>query len=204
MPISLPPDTLIQGVVKGNQGSGSALYNVFHWWLHKSAGTINSDAVRIGIVLHLEKLWGYVRDWIPGMTSWDSVMLRYKRPTDIGWQDLGEWPLNAVGNCTTEGLPQGVSALVTGPTSTLGRRARKFLPPFTERGQINGKWVTGAVAALAGWAAEWLYGIDLATEVAWLYPIALRAIDFAWSALVSARANAIPSYQRRRKPGVGI
>lgn len=204
MAISLPPDTLLKGVVKGSQQGAGASYNIFHWWIYRSAGNSNSDAVLAELKLHLETLWAHVRDRTPGESTWTVADIYYSLPGANEWLVLGTLTLGLSGNDSSDPLPAGTSAVVTGPTPKPGRRARKFLPPFGETYSDAQQWTAGALTSLAAWALEWLTGINTVDPSEWIYPIALNAVTWAWDALTSARANAVPGYQRRRKPFVGI
>lgn len=164
----------------------------------------NSDDVLQEIGAHLTALWNEVRDNTPGESKWNECEVYYSLPSTNEWLELGNLVLGLTGNDTSDPLPAGTSATVTGPTSQPKRRARKFLPPFGETYSDAQQWTAGALTRLASWALTWLTGIDTVDPSEWIYPIALNAVTWAWSALTSARANAVPGYQRRRKPGVGI
>ena len=200
-----PGNTLFRAVVKGHTSSGNNLVNVFHWFLYSSGGAdLNETTAIESIRTHLTSLWQETRDSTPGAMGWDTADVDYKLP---GAADFVTWRnlvLNLTGNDAGEPLPSGVAATVTGPTSKKGRVARKFLPPFSERCSNLQQWTTSAVVALTSWAVRWLTGIDLAAYSKWIYPIAYSVVDKTFTALTAARANVIPGYQRRRKPGVGF
>lgn len=204
MPVNFPSNTLIKGVCKGHQDNAGISNNVFTWWLFTTDPTGPTDVLlKAACKTIVTALWNAVKGSIPDECSWDSFELYTKRPTETEWNFLSEESLGLSGTDSTDPLPSGVSAVVTGPTYKPGRRARKFLPPMAEDQSYNQTWTALALTRLADFAAKWLVGGTDGELLGWLYPIAIKALDWTWNTLRSTRVATTPGYQRRRKPGVG-
>jgi len=203
--MAFPENTLFRVKCTGRAGDNAGLCNVFHFYLFSWGGSDLSEGnAETYIKAHITDLWNQVRPNTQSDSKWTMAECDYLLPGTSTWVSWRVWSLNLTGNDTSHELPAGVSALVTGPTAKKGRRARKFLPPFGELYNQDQQWTTGAVTNLALWAVKWVTGIDLTPYSKWIYPIAYSAITGQWSAVVEAVANAVPAYQRRRKPGKGF
>jgi len=201
---TFPSLTLVKAIVHGSQGQGSALVNIFNWCLYVGEGDGPTDLqLRTAVGTHLSALWDQVKSSTPGTSKWDYYETYVKGLADLDFYLLGQDALNLTGLDVSDPLPAGLTPCVTGITSFKKRRARKFIPTFGETYSTGPMWTANAIVRLASWAAKWALGIDITPAYAVLYPIALKASTFAWSALTGVRANTIPAYQRRRKPGVG-
>lgn len=198
-------NTLFKVSVKGTQDQGTKFVNVFHFWLYTAGAYIDQEDVEAGIKNYLTVLWNATINSTPTTTAWLEADIDYHEPG----MDDGEWAtwktivLNLDGNDTSHDLPAGVSAVVTGLTSSKGRRGRKFLPPFGELYSQDQAWTVQAITRLVDWAAKWVLGIPTGFSPGWLYPIIVEVGTSIWHIINGARANTIPGYQRRRKPGVG-
>lgn len=199
-------NTLFRCTVKGTQDYGTKFMNVFHFWMYTEENNINPVDAEAGITGYLSRLWNATVNSTPTTTSWQEVDVDYHEPS----MSPGEWAtwktivLNWNGNDTSHDLPAGVSAVVTGLTSKKGKRGRKFLPPFGELYSQDQTWTGLALTRLADWAAKWVLGTSTGFAAGWLYPIIVEAGTSIWHIINGARANTIPGYQRRRKPGVGL
>ncbi len=206
--MDFPANTLFRATVHGIQDGGVRFINVFHWWLYGVAGTLVDTQVEAGLVGHLTDLWNATVNSVSTTSSWLDADVEYNTSGD-GSKAFLPWKtiiLNLNGNEANDDLPAGVSAVVTGLTAMKGKRGRKFLPPFGEPYSNNQSWTVLGLTRLADWAAKWVLGKIVGSSAGWLYPIIVSLAGSwspNWSIINGARANAIPGYQRRRKPGVG-
>lgn len=200
-----PNDSLIKAVVNGYQANAGVAKNIHYWWLYTTNPSGVSDLqLRTAVANHIGDLGNQVKGSWPGTTRWDSVDIYAKKPTESEFQFVGTESLTVVGQDTTDTLPAGVAATVTGPTSKPRRQARKFLPPFAEDNSGIQQWTALGITRLAAYALKWVTGYSFAGVEAYIFPIALNVVNWTWTALRAARANSTPGYQRRRKPGVGV
>lgn len=198
-------NTLFKVTVSGTQDQGTKFQNVFHFWMYASGASIDRDQAEAGIRGYLQTLWNATINSTPTTTAWLEAAIDYHEPGAPN----GEWStwktivLNFDGNDASHDLPAGVSAVVTGLTSAKKKRGRKFLPPFGEVYSQDQAWTVQALTRLADWAAKWVLGHVTGTSSGWLYPIICEVGTTVFHIINAARANVIPGYQRRRKPGVG-
>jgi len=124
--------------------------------------------------------------------------------------ELGQWVVSELlgveaigvqGNDVNEMLPHGVAGLITLPTTTSKTRGRKFFAGLSENATADGTWIAAAVTAMLAAAAEYAADISVVGEFI-MRPVLLSTKGNVLTYNAYA-ANGTPSYQRRRKPGVG-
>jgi hypothetical protein len=113
-------------------------------------------------------------------------------------------PPYAFGGAAATGneLPWGVAPVLKWRTGGVKSLARKFLFGFTEAQQDNGRWSAGVLTNLGLMAAVYLSPISL-TSGGTVQAVIWASRASQWLPFISAAANAIAGYQRRRKEGVG-
>lgn len=110
------------------------------------------------------------------------------------------------GTNMTDPLPSGVAALVTAYTYISKVMGKKYVPGLADDAVLAGAWVANVLSALADMAVEWITGFNSladATSHWWPGVWSLKTISFQ-SFQSAAAISDIPSYQRRRKEGVGV
>ena len=109
-----------------------------------------------------------------------------------------------VGEATGDPLPPGVAMLGYFNTGQAHRQLRKYLPGGTEaQVTASGLFGTSTTAIFASTVSLFLDPYS-ASNGLWRYGHALPGIGASWVTPVSMSVNTIPSYQRRRRQGVGI
>lgn len=113
------------------------------------------------------------------------------------------WPVLTTGGAgDLSSLPLGVAGLITFPTAIPGVRGRKFLAGFTENGLADSLFVSGVTDVLADMGAFAVTGfVGAASSEAWAFGVPDQT--GAFRDFTGAVVKNIPSYQRRRKQGVG-
>lgn len=200
---------LIKVVVDIDCPSLVVAQNVFHYQLDDSVPDNPTNAqILTAIDTEMTALYQTVDQLIHSNYSFDEAKVdRVEWNVDV-WEtveSLGIVDLSVAGTAVGGAAPHGVAVTLTGDTSRPQSRARKFIPGFSE-GEMADSTLSGTVlTALALFALEWLSG-PVVTGSATLEPaIASQSGPTAGTIflIVSAAANAITGYQRRRKPGVG-
>ena len=153
-------------------------------------------------------------------SRWDDAMTAAYEASDftverIAWdgslwetvENVGAGDINLVGQAAVGvGAPHGVAATITAQTSRPQTRARKFLPGLAE-GNITDSTLNGTILGyIAQFIVSWLTD-QLVVGSAELIPVVVGQSGPSAGLvylLLSAAANGISGYQRRRKPGVGI
>jgi hypothetical protein len=98
-----------------------------------------------------------------------------------------------------------VAALITVYTAISRVQGKKYMPALSEVAASGGVWVAGVISALADCAGEWLTPFLGPSDPTTLYVPGVYSSktssfqDFVLETLIKD----IPSYQRRRKEGVG-
>lgn len=200
---------IVKVVVIGNAPDTVIWENVYYWQLDDP----DTDSPTNGqIVFALDtKLTAMYND-IAGEMANDYLVdeLEVDR---IEWngtiwetmETIGGAPLAVAGGDATDASPQGIAALLTANTEKPKTRARKFFPGIAEDNWTDSILDGGNLTNLAAMAVEWLTD-QLVIGTAELVPVVISlavATEGDVFPLISATANAIAAYQRRRKPGVG-
>lgn len=129
--------------------------------------------------------------------------LQFKNVTQATDMGFTSWPTFTVGgDATNEVLPLGVAGLVTMPTAVSKVRGRKFLCGITEAYCEDGVWTAATVTDLIA------YGDILINPIIGTLtgsPIAYGVVKAlgGFQPVVAYDVVNVPSYQRRRKQGVG-
>lgn len=121
--------------------------------------------------------------------------------SDMGFEP---WPTFTLGPVTaTEVLPPGIAGLATLPTAKPKTRGRKFIPGFAEGYSQEGFWTDATVLDIVDYASNLISPVVGALTGS---PIAYGVVDLLdafWPCQAYDVTN-VPSYQRRRKQGVGM
>lgn len=193
--------------VSYNITNGSTAQNVFYMQL--ASGGISDATALTDIDNWVNAGW---------LDEWDNIAIDESEGTgfDADIMDLATSTFGHVlrnlggasytthtGTLTSEILPAGVAGLLVAPTGAPKVRGRKFVPGIGEGSSVDGLFSTETVDALL---ALGLYLINTYVNGSNSYVMGVLStslLDFEPFA-GSVVASDVPSYQRRRKPGVGI
>lgn len=156
-----------------------------------------------------------VKDYIDDiLTEWallaaDSVETTliqvYEYDTvDDDWDEVGIRVPTIDGSLAQDMLPHGVAAFTQGRTLDPDVSGSKYWPGFTEVSQADGRWTGGVVLGIGDIAVAWVDAQVGAASGATLTPGVWSVVEtnfHPFNGIVVV--NALPAYQRRRKPGVG-
>jgi len=116
-------------------------------------------------------------------------------------RNVGTTLISQVGTQSGDALPFGTAALLSADTDKKGRRGRKYLWGVCEDRTVAQVYTGTALVTLIGCAVLWLLGYSWEQGAKALIPVVLDAVDDTYSFFSSVTANAVPAYQRRRRPG---
>lgn len=182
---------------------------VFHW---KVATGSETDYAAIGLALEtrLQTAFDDITANIAAAVTGSEVSLAEWDFVDNEWDGkdtqatTGYTGLEAV----TEMLPHGDALLMRFITEELRRQGRKFLPGLTEAGSEAGSWSSGVITnalLAAGTLNNVVTAGGLTADPCTFNDTPLSArFETASLFTPTALVNTFVSYQRRRRPGVGI
>lgn len=183
--------------------------NVYYWQLDDSVpDNPTNSQIMTALDTKLTAMYQTIDQLVHSDYFFDEIKVdRIEWNVDV-WEtveNLGLQDIHVAGTSVAGSLPHGVAVTLTADTSRPQTRARKFLPGFAE-GEFDNSTLSGTLlTALAAFATAWLASQTVVGSAA-LDPVVVgQQGDSAGLiyALVSAAANGISGYQRRRKPGVG-
>lgn len=128
---------------------------------------------------------------------WDSV--------DEDFDEIGSEPWSWSPSSNGSSMPRGVAALTVAPTTDPDTLGKKYVPGWTEESFNGGTLTAGAIAAMVGFAEDWILPVVGSASGATLTPGVWSVKNEAHVSFRDAyTVHAIAAYQRRRKRGVGI
>lgn len=123
---------------------------------------------------------------------------------DEDWDEVGVRVPTIDGGVASDMLPHGVAAFCQARSLDPDVSGSKYWPGLTEVSQTEGRWTSGVVLGIADIAAAWVAG-DIGAETGALITAGVWSVVEAnfhpFNGVIVV--NALPAYQRRRKPGVG-
>lgn len=175
----------------------SQLLNVFHF---RPTDNVDDEDMKLDLAELLDTEWMTVL--APILVNDIVISTLYFKNVTTG-ADLGSvsWT-GTQPSSTQEVLPLGVSGLITWPTSQPKVRGRKFIWPFGEASCEDSLWNSATTTILASAAAPFTEAFTGPTS-ATTYQNGVVNKDGAFRIFIEALISNIPSYQRRRKQGVG-
>ena len=177
---------------------GQKILNVYDFVATED--TFDSD-LKLDIANWIEDAMADIKMRIANNLTFGSLQFKnVTQDSDMGYEP---WPtFTAGGDATNEVMPPGVAGLVTMPTAHAKTRARKFLAGLTEGYNEDGVWTAATVLDLVDYGAILISPIIGAETDS---PIAYGVVGqtgLFWPCQAYDVTN-VPSYQRRRKQGVG-
>lgn len=118
--------------------------------------------------------------------------------------DTVPWPTMTNGGAAGDPLPSGVAGLVSFSTQVFRRRGRKYIGGMAEAQLLGGLWTSSCLTAMATFGSEagtTFAGVN--SGELWV-PVVFSVLDETVGVITASVAHAVPAYQRRRRPGVGI
>lgn len=196
-------------IIGGTILNGVTEQNVFGVRVGTPAGGLTLSQAGTVVRAYMRTMYNLILPDISDQVIFSDLTVYNKtQGTLVGsfaWDTSGGW----VGGATSDPLPQGVCALVTLPTNVSRRRGRKFFGGYTEGNNSSaGTWSAGAITRLANLGA-YLLGNQIISAVpgtTMQYGVVSEGLlgAFSFTVPTTGTPSAVPAYQRRRRPGVGI
>jgi len=204
--MSVADGDIIRGVLSGTQFGGDDFKNVFTWKVDKvSVGTWTDAAVAGFVTAAIETIFAELLTVIRISTVFDLV--------DLYKYNAGEWDWLAADvptistSSNSEVYASGVAMLLTAHTAVNRVYGRKYIYGVTEALVDSGTFSAACLSAMADAALEYITNYNGGTMGALDYLIpgvySSKAAGFVPFGNIAVVKNT-PSYQRRRKKGVGI
>lgn len=200
---------VLKVVLDISQPSAVVGQNVFYWQLDDPTPDNPSNAqIMTALDTKLTAMIGDIQTaTADDYTYGDFIASKIEWITDkwVTVEDLGTGAVNVTGSSVNDSAPHGIAGTITAYTSRPQTRARKFLPGFSKLEYTDSTLSGTLLVALAAYVVEWLTNqaivgsAELAPAVVGQSGPSAGLIYL----LLSAAANGIAGYQRRRKPGVG-
>jgi hypothetical protein len=179
--------------------SGNDLINVYHV---RAATTVDVPNVQFSIDVAgwLEDAYGEI---ITRMSDGvDFVEIRWRNLTADEPVVIAQWPTLTSGSGSNDALPLQCAYLVSFPTDTVRRTARKFIPgPIEDHVSLGGTVNEATKADLLNYGAEILAGFYTGNAVA--IPGTYNEDTLVFAALISLRVDGLVRTQRRRVKNIG-
>lgn len=124
--------------------------------------------------------------------------------SDDDWDEVGTVAFTWNPTGAGDELPRGVAALLNCRTIDPDVSGKKYFAGLTEDSNQDGLWVAAAIASLADIAADWLtpfVGTETTADWAPVIWSVTKKTPYLMTGAFAAPTE--PSYQRRRKRGVG-
>lgn len=198
--MTVNPNDVVRATAKLIGPDLQQLMNVF---FYKYEGTASStdDTVMTLLAAHIDDIYETV-DQIMNEDFVDDEIEFYNVTQDA---PMGTKLFDGFqgGTSVTGGMPAGIAALITAATTVKKVLPKKYIPGFNENVVTQDNWLSTALTPMAAFAVAWLTKVTVGV-VGELVPGTWRRVAEVFVPLISATAKSIVSYQRRRKPGVGI
>lgn len=190
---------IIQLNARVTMADGQIAENVFHVAVLATGTDVEVEDACVGYV---ERAMLTVEDIMSGAV--DALDILLLNLSDNAPTKVLSWDTFAGGTVASSNqLPPGVAALVTGITAVAKVVGRKFLPGLAGEFWNGSGWTTTAITALGQFAIAWIEDFtDVGTGVS-LRPVVKRAGVLAVQAFTEALVRSEAAYQRRRRQGVG-
>jgi hypothetical protein len=114
-----------------------------------------------------------------------------------------QWPTLTAGGASGDGLPPGVSGVVTFRTYSASVVGRKFCPPFGESKQAGGELLVAPMGDMALFAAGLMSAPPMTLSGGFAAWMIIDKDNVAWFPISYVVRSAL-GYQRRRKQYVGV
>lgn len=179
--------------------------NVFYAVFTDTGTSDDEDDVLDDLVDYVDAMFTHINSQVSALAASTTIKVYNYDSTDDDWDEVGDGVLTWSPAGAGEMLPHGVAALIHAKTIDPDVQAAKFLGAVPESQCASSTIIGTAITKYALFADEWVAPFTGAATGALFAPgvwsVAQNVFKlFNGTVLV----NATSSYQRRRKPGVGI
>jgi len=195
----------IRMTISSQSASSGEMQNVYYFNMQPNVPAIPTSAERLAFS---ERMLELVNPLLPAL---DNTTNFFARRVELWDNTAKTWNLYAesslvglAGSLITDAVSGGVAGLVSASLVGGGRSGRKFIGGLSEDVVQNGNVVGAGITALIDFGLAWITGFT-STNGYIFYTQIFRVATEAFIPMgVTFAVDTIASYQRRRKPGVGI
>lgn len=119
------------------------------------------------------------------------------------WEPIGVATPTWGGGNVNDRVPSGLALMVNAFKERSGYADKKFLAGFTEEHMNGDQWQAPVLEDATNFATLWIAQYT-GPEATLLLPVSYRVLDGFTRPYTSFSVASLVSYQRRRKPGVGL
>lgn len=183
---------------------GNVAQNVFAAVVAGGGAPWDPEDIVDDAVAWMDLIYGHLTSTVTDTLDGVEVIVYEYDAVDDDFDEVGtgSWTWNPI--VATDPLPRGVAALINARTLNPDVSGKKYIPGIPEGNLTNAVWVAATLTTLANLADQWVNIFTGATSGAgWVPGIwsPTRSAFYAFSLTHDEPAE--PSYQRRRKRGVG-
>lgn len=198
--MTIEMNATLRAVAQFTIANVSRAQNVYHF-AHVSLESKTDEQVVLAIAEYVEDLY-------------DTLVSRMSTAFDLEkiecfvlnwplWEPIGVAAPTWQGGNVNDRSPSGVAMLVNAYKERSGYADKKFLAGWTEEDLTGDQFGGAAATAAAIYAAAWITQYT-GSEATLLLPVAFTALTGQTRPYTSTSVDTKVSYQRRRKPGVGL
>lgn len=171
------------------------------WWATQYSNECSDTEFIQAAKGRLETVYSYLVNLMPDTVAFDEI--RFYNISQSRPMDTTGWPTFTTGTVdVADPLPSVLSGLVFGRSGFPRVLFKKYFGPFTEANQVDAEWdsaiVTNISLGVTLWMGGWTSGPGLCKGG--LFSETL----LTWYDIGELVVRSVPSYQRKRKRGVGV
>lgn len=184
---------------------GNVNQNVFNAVVTGGGGPWDDSDIAEDAEAWLDDMYANITGFCSAALDGNEVIVYKYDPGDDDWDEVfsQSWTWNP--SASGDYLPRGTAPLVKMWTTDPDVQGKKYIPGIVESYLDAGLYPSTLLTVLLAFAADWYLPFSGVTSGATWTPGIWSVVGTVFKAAVDHfAANAIPSYQRRRKRNVGI
>lgn len=184
---------------------GDLVQNVFAAVISGSGGPFDDADIVDDALAWVGTMFGNLSTLLSSTIDGSQVQVYVYDPVDEDFDEVGSvpWTFNPTG--TGDEYTRGVAGLINAKTTDPDVNGRKYIGGLTENVMTSSGLAAGLVTGLVNFADDWLNGFNGPTSgAAWTPAIWSHKNKLPYATTGDAIIPVEPSYQRRRKRGVGV
>lgn len=179
--------------------------NVFYCVFADTGTSDDEDDVVDDLATWVEDMYDHFNTVIADTVDLTGIKVYNYDVIDDDWDEVGDAVLSDSFGSGSDILVHGVAMVIHAKTTDPDVQAAKFIGGFSEPNTEDGLFVASALVTGVNFAVEWSTAFVGAITGAQFGPGVWSVKNQNFFLFSGTEViNAIPGYQRRRKPGVGI
>lgn len=203
--MSLSSGDILKLVVTMVFDDGNIAQNVFGMLLAGAGGPWDEADILSDVEDYIDDAYSNITSIITNELNGTDIDIYVWDPVDSDFDLVANTPWSWNPSDALQELPRGVAALINAGTVDPDVRGKKYIPGLTEGSNTGNGWSATALSALAQFGSDWVNpGVGAASGATLTPGVWSPTQELFFQMQITFNAPTIPSYQRRRKPGVGI